>query len=128
MWQVKGDLTLTISIFAARIVLSAFLSRRALASTIAFQCSSIISSFVTLPKRRSSNFSCFNSASSLLIVMYSSVQQSSALMITSCDESHNLLVRYPDSAVLRAVSALPLRAPCAAIKYSIGENHSTNDD
>jgi len=36
-------------------------------------------------------------------------------------------VRYPDSAVLRAVSALPFLAPWAEIKYSIGVNHSRRD-
>ncbi len=57
-----------------------------------------------------------------------SVPQDTSLTTTSCDASTNLLVKYPDSAVLNAVSALPFLAPCAEIKYSIGLNHSSNDD
>jgi len=40
-------------------------------------------------------------------VMKSVVPQSSSLTITSCDESQSFLVKYPDSAVLNAVSAFP---------------------
>ena len=39
------------------------------------------------------------------------VPQSSELTITSCATSTNLLVKYPASAVLRAVSARPFLAP-----------------
>ena len=39
------------------------------------------------------------------------VPQSSELTITSCATSTNLLVKYPASAVLRAVSAKPFLAP-----------------
>ena len=45
-------------------------------------------------------------------------QQSGSLIIRSCDTSTSLLVRYPESAVRRAVSDRPLRAPLAEIKYS----------
>ena len=37
--------------------------------------------------------------------------QSGSLMIRSCDTSTSRLVRYPESAVRRAVSESPLRAP-----------------
>ena len=47
-----------------------------------------------------------------------SSQQSISRMISSCDTSTIRLVRYPESAVRRAVSDRPLRAPCADIKYS----------
>jgi len=39
--------------------------------------------------------------------MLFSVPQSSVLTITSCEESQSFLVRYQESAVLKAVSALP---------------------
>src|SRR6202789_165173 len=39
-------------------------------------------------------------------------------MITFCEASTSLWVRYPESAVLRAVSARPLRAPWVELKYS----------
>ncbi len=43
--------------------------------------------------------------------------QSSSEMITSCATSTRRRVRYPESAVLSAVSARPLRAPCVEMKY-----------
>ena len=46
------------------------------------------------------------------------VPQSCSLTIISCGTSTNLLVKYPESAVLKAVSENPLRVPCAAMKYS----------
>ena len=45
----------------------------------------------------------------------------------SWDTSTSLLVKYPESAVLKAVSESPLRAPCAEIKYSNGSSPSRND-
>src|SRR4051794_10539111 len=39
-------------------------------------------------------------------------------MITFCATSASLRVRYPESAVLRAVSAGPLRAPGVDLKHS----------
>ena len=50
--------------------------------------------------------------------MPSTVPQSSSLMMTSCATSTSRRVRYPASAVLSAVSASPLRAPCVEMKYS----------
>src|SRR5260221_10596299 len=50
--------------------------------------------------------------------MPSVVPQSRSLMITSCATSTRRRVRYPESAVLSAVSAKPLRAPCVEMKYS----------
>ena len=44
--------------------------------------------------------------------------QSTSRTISSCDTSTRRLVRYPESAVLRAVSDIPFLAPCAEMKYS----------
>jgi hypothetical protein len=49
-------------------------------------------------------------------------------MIMSCDTSTNLLVKYPESAVLKAVSVKPFLAPCAEMKYSRASRPSRNDD
>jgi len=46
------------------------------------------------------------------------ISQSSSRTITSCATSTSRRVKYPESAVLSAVSASPLRAPCVDIKYS----------
>ena len=53
-----------------------------------------------------------------------SVPQSSSLTMISCATSTKRLVKYPESAVLRAVSALPLRAPCVDKKNSATDNPS----
>ncbi len=45
------------------------------------------------------------------------VPQSNSLMIVSCATSTSRRVRYPEFAVLSAVSARPLRAPCVEMKY-----------
>jgi len=57
-------------------------------------------------------------SSEALIVMPSSVPQSSLLTMISWATSTKRRVKYPASAVRRAVSARPLRAPCVEIKYS----------
>ena len=44
--------------------------------------------------------------------------QSFWVIITSWETSHNLLVRYPELAVFRAVSARPFLAPWVEVKYS----------
>src|SRR5213596_2950866 len=46
------------------------------------------------------------------------VPQSYSLTMTSCETSTSRRVRYPESAVFRAVSARPLRAPWVDVKYS----------
>ena len=51
-------------------------------------------------------------------VIPSSVPQSSDVITTSWDTSTNLLVKYPELAVFRAVSASPFRAPWVDVKYS----------
>ena len=58
----------------------------------------------------------------------SSVPQSCSFTIISCDTSTNLLVKYPESAVLKAVSESPFLAPWAEIKYYKAYNPSANDD
>ena len=50
-----------------------------------------------------------------LATKYSSVPQSSSETITCCETSTSLLVKYPESAVLRAVSASPFLEPWADI-------------
>ena len=45
------------------------------------------------------------------------VPQSYSAMIASCATSTSRRVRYPELAVLSAVSARPLRAPCVEMKY-----------
>ena len=52
---------------------------------------------------------------------------SSQTMIQSIATSQSFRVRYPASAVLRAVSASPFRAPCVDIKYSKTDNPSRNE-
>ena len=46
------------------------------------------------------------------------VPQSYSDTMTSCETSTSRRVRYPESAVLSAVSARPLRAPWVEVKYS----------
>ena len=58
----------------------------------------------------------------------SCVPQSCSLTIMSCDTSTSLLVKYPESAVLRAVSDRPLRAPCEDMKYSKASKPSRKHD
>ena len=53
-----------------------------------------------------------------MIQLPCSVPQSSSLVITSWATSTRRRVRYPESAVRRAVSARPLRAPWVEMKYS----------
>ncbi len=58
------------------------------------------------------------------IWMSSSVPQSGSRMMTSCATSTRRRVRYPESAVRRAVSARPLRAPWVEVKYSMTSSPS----
>ncbi len=80
---------------------------------------STISSAAYLPTRRSSSFS-ITSLPSVISVMWMPLvtPQSSSLTITSWATSTKRRVRYPESAVLRAVSAKPFLAPWVEIKYS----------
>ena len=50
-------------------------------------------------------------------VIDSVVPQSSMFITESIDTSHNLLVKYPELAVFKAVSARPFLAPWVDIKY-----------
>ena len=54
----------------------------------------------------------------MTLVRPRSVPQSSSRMTTSWETSTSRRVRYPESAVRRAVSAWPLRPPCVEMKYS----------
>ena len=56
------------------------------------------------------------------------VPQSSSRMMTSCETSTRRRVRYPESAVRRAVSARPLRAPWVAMKYSATDSPSRYEE
>ena len=44
--------------------------------------------------------------------------QAALVIWTSWATSHNLLVKYPEFAVFKAVSAKPFLAPCVELKYS----------
>ena len=70
------------------------------------------------PTRRSTNGSGIWVDSSRVIQVPRSVPQSSSRVMTSCATSTRRRVRYPESAVRRAVSARPLRAPWLEMKYS----------
>ena len=89
----------------------------------------LISSNGYLPNNLSCIFSIIWFPSFISYTSSPSVEpQSSSLTIISCDTSTNLLVKYPESAVLKAVSESPLRAPCAEMKYSNASSPSLNDD
>jgi len=63
-------------------------------------------------------------AVAIVIVRPARVPQSDSRMMTSWETSTSRRVRYPESAVRRAVSARPFRAPCVAMKYSSTERPS----
>ena len=78
----------------------------------------IASTANTLPKTRSLRVSITSPPSIIeLISRPSSVPQSSSVTTKSCATSTKRRVKYPEFAVLSAVSAKPLRAPCVEIKY-----------
>src|ERR1700733_10671062 len=80
---------------------------------------STMSSSATRPRMRSpSGWMTSPASSSLVTRMPSSVPQSNSAMTASCATSTRRRVRYPEFAVLSAVSARPLRAPCVELKYS----------
>ena len=64
----------------------------------------------------------------ILIAIDRSVPQSSSRTMTSCATSTSRRVRYPESAVRRAVSARPLRAPWVEMKYSRTDSPSRKLD
>ena len=90
---------------------------------------SITSSVVYLPQILSSKTS-ITSSPSFKSSKYSPwiVWQSSSLMVISCATSTKRLVKYPASAVLRAVSANPFLAPWVDMKYSKTDNPSLKLD
>ena len=89
----------------------------------------IISSSGYLPSNLSANFSTVWLPSLISATSIPScVPQSCSLTIISCETSTSLLVKYPESAVLKAVSASPFLAPCAEMKYSSASSPSLNDD
>ena len=61
-------------------------------------------------------------------IIPSSVPQSCSLTIISWLTSTNLLVKYPESAVLKAVSARHFLPQCYEIKYSSGSSPSLKFD
>ena len=50
------------------------------------------------------------------------------VIVKSWATSHNLLVKYPELAVFKAVSARPFLAPCVELKYSNAVNPSLKFD
>ena len=99
-------------------------------STItSFVCGSNISFNGYLPSSLSANPSTIWFPSLISsIVNPSTVPQSCSLTIISCETSTSLLVKYPESAVLKAVSESPLRAPCDDMKYSNASRPSRKHD
>src|SRR6266702_493389 len=78
-----------------------------------------MSSAATRPSTRSrSDWMMSPPSTSGAASMYLTVPQSYSETMTSCDTSTRRRVRYPESAVLSAVSARPLRAPWVEVKYS----------
>src|SRR5437773_1398768 len=117
--QVSGDRTLTRSIPSAPMRSIATSSISSLRATIASPLfSSTRSRAAMRPTRRSTNGSGIWVDSSRVIQVPRSVPQSSSRVMTSCATSTRRRVRYPESAVRRAVSASPLRAPWLEMKYS----------
>ena len=83
-----------------------------------FPFASKIGSAITLPNILSVSAWIISPPSIIEVTVIDSVVPQSSMFITeSIDTSHNLLVRYPELAVLRAVSAKPFLAPCVDIKY-----------
>src|SRR5215470_5226342 len=79
---------------------------------------STMSSSTTRPRMRSPRRSMISPPSiSGIISTPWRVPQSNSLMIVSCDTSTRRRVRYPEFAVLSAVSARPLRAPCGELPH-----------
>ncbi len=77
-----------------------------------------MSSSATRPRMRSPIGSMISPPStSAPRVMPSMAPQSYSVMMASCATSTRRRVRYPELAVLSAVSARPLRAPCVEMKY-----------
>ena len=104
-------------------ILSSIISPRT--ATVLLLEGSIKSSANTRPKTRSANGSMISSPSLRSeISIPKIVPQSISVTITSCATSTKRRVRYPASAVFRAVSANPFLAPCVEIKYSITDNPS----
>lgn len=82
-----------------------------------------------LPSSLSCNFSIIWLPSLMSsIIIPSCVPQSSSLIIMSWLTSTSLLVKYPESAVLKAVSAKPFLAPCDDMKYSSASSPSLKHD
>ena len=65
-----------------------------------------------------------SSSNKLVFVIPLRVPQSSSVIITSWATSTSFLVKYPEEAVLIAVSDRPFLAPCVDIKYSSTVNPS----
>ena len=89
----------------------------------------MISSQATLPNICSPIDSIISDPSIIVLLIMPSVDpQSSSVIITSWATSTNLLVKYPELAVLRAVSANPFLAPCVELKYSNTDKPSLKFD
>ena len=88
-----------------------------------------MSEAAVLPKILSARGSIMSPPSiTALITKPFSVPQSSSVTIQSWATSTNLLVRYPELAVFKAVSASPFLAPWVELKYSRTFRPSLKDD
>ncbi len=78
-----------------------------------------ISVAANLPKIRSDSGSIISPPSITAFTLRPSLlPQSSSIIVQSCATSTSLRVKYPELAVLSAVSARPFLAPCEELKYS----------
>ena len=117
--QVSGERTLTLKMPASSI----FLARSLVISSLAEMITSSVlgsrmSSATTRPAILSASAPGSSSIPNDVLVMPLRVPQSSSVTITSWAISTSFRVRYPELAVLIAVSANPFLAPCVEMKYS----------
>ena len=85
----------------------------------------LISWAVVLPKTLSDKLTKIFPPSIISVIFIEDfAPQSFIVTCKSWATSHNLLVKYPELAVLSAVSANPFLAPCVELKYSNTVNPS----
>ena len=116
--QVIGDLTLSDDKFKDSITSTASSSSIVFTGKISLPSLSKIGSAITLPKILSVKPWIISPPSIIEVTVIDSfVPQSSMFITESIETSHNLLVRYPELAVFKAVSANPFLAPWVEMKY-----------
>ena len=110
--QVIGDLIFRLEIFKSLMTSSASSSSIVFTENNSLPSLSTIGSAITLPKILSVRAWIISPPSIIdVTTIDSSVPQSSIFITESMETSHNLLVKYPEFAVFKAVSANPFLAP-----------------